>query len=173
MFANGWTLEAAEAVCSDQEGKEAELSIFSTEILDLLTHLVDKSMVLLEEKERLARYRLLETIRQYAGKRLEESEGAEMVRQNHARFFLALAERAELELHGPDQLIWLGRLESEHDNFLAALQCFREQANVQSALRLTGMVLRSFGRLAMSNYGIGKDADTSVKGMSGRRKLLR
>ncbi|MEK7327551.1 MAG: protein kinase, partial [Chloroflexota bacterium] len=92
VFAGGWTLEAAEAVCAG-EGLE------SYEILDLLIQLVNKSLVAVErEQGEEARYRLLETIREYALERLAASGEAETVRREHAEFFLALAQEADPHL---------------------------------------------------------------------------
>src|SRR2546421_4211466 len=86
------------------------------EVLDLLTGLVEKSLVLYEEQGGEGRYRLLETVRQYARDRLLEAGEAEGVRERHRNWFLALAEQAEPELRGPEQGAWLDRLEREHDN---------------------------------------------------------
>ena len=95
----GWTLEAAEAVCSGGDVPEGE-------VLDLLAHLVDKSLVILEWPGELGRYRLLETVRQYGLELLEENAEALFWRQRHASFFLALAEGAEPKLFGPEQDTW-------------------------------------------------------------------
>lgn len=115
VFAGGFTLEAAESVGARGGVEEAE-------VLELLTTLVEKSLVVAEESwERGARYRLLEPVRQYAGEKLEASGDAEVVRSRHAKFFLALAEEAEQELRGPRQVEWLDRLETEHDNLRASL----------------------------------------------------
>ncbi len=115
VFAGGFTLEAAEAV-GEGEGIEG------AEVLDLLSTLVDKSLVVVEEGDEEARYRLLETVRQYGREKLEESEEAERVRRRHANYYLALAEEAERGLSGSDQAPWLARLETEHDNLRAALR---------------------------------------------------
>jgi len=89
VFAGGWTLEAAEAICGG-EGIEAH------DVLDLLTHLVDKSLVVMEGDGGGGRYRLLETIRQYARDRLLESgEEAVVLRESHLEWFLGLAEQGE------------------------------------------------------------------------------
>jgi predicted ATPase/class 3 adenylate cyclase len=112
-FAGGWTLDAAEAACVG-DGIEAY------EVLDLLTQLANKSLVVVESEE--ARYRLLETIRHYARDKLMESGEAGAVRGRHLDFFLNLAEEAEPELIGADQAVWLNRLEVEHDNMRAALE---------------------------------------------------
>jgi len=114
VFAGGWTLEAAEAVCAGG-------GVESTTILDLLTSLVDKSLVLAETQRGQARYRLLETVRQYAREWLREAGEEAEVRTRHRTWYLGLAERAEARMHGPEQLMWLDRLEVEHDNLRTAL----------------------------------------------------
>jgi len=115
VFAGGFTLEAAESV-------GAGGAIEEEDVLDLLSMLVEKSLVVAEESwERGARYRLLEPVRQYAREKLEEIGEAEAVGCRHTGFFLALAEEAETELKGPRQAEWLDRLESEHDNLRAGL----------------------------------------------------
>ncbi len=115
VFAGGWTLEAVEAVCTG-DGVDA------TEILDLMTELVFKSLVLMDAPEGQPRYRLLETIRQYGRDRLDESGETSGVRKRHLHWYLRLAEQAEPELTGADQSMWLDRLEEEHDNLRAALE---------------------------------------------------
>lgn len=131
-FAGGWTLEAAEAVCSGR-GVEA------ADILNLLTQLIDKSLVVVETQGSEARYRLLETVRQYGLDRLMESDAAVDVRARHRDWYLELAERAEQELQGPAQVVWLERLDTEHDNLRAALEWSRtEESGAEAALRLTG-----------------------------------
>ena len=87
------------------------------DVLDLLTRLVDQSLVLAEAPPAgPARYRLLETLRQYAQHKLVEAEEVAAVRARHAAHYLALAEQAAPALHGPEQLAWLDRLEGEHAN---------------------------------------------------------
>jgi predicted ATPase len=116
VFAGGWTLEAAEAICAD-------VQVSAAEILDLLAALVNKSLVMAErEAGQEARYRLLETIRQYGREKLSESGEAGTIRDQQLAFFLALAQRAEPEVQGADQKAWFERLESEHDNLRAALE---------------------------------------------------
>jgi predicted ATPase/DNA-binding CsgD family transcriptional regulator len=131
VFAGGWTLEAAEFVGSggDIEGEE---------ILDLLSGLVDKSMVVAEVGTGNApRYRLLEPVRQYGLERLEEREGADRARRRHAEFYLALTEETEPELKGPRQVELLDRMEEDHDNLRAAIRWTLEQGEAEMALRLT------------------------------------
>jgi predicted ATPase len=91
VFAGGFTLEAVESVCA---GKELERN----EVLQLLSHLVDKSLVLVAEHDREARYRLLETIRQYVWEQLLGSGEERQFLDQHAGYYLALAEEAEPEL---------------------------------------------------------------------------
>jgi non-specific serine/threonine protein kinase len=145
VFVGGWTLEAAEGVCGDPEGRrqKAEGSparttgeasgsqpvrlpsafcLLPSDVLDLLLQLVNKSLVLAEEQGEVARYRLLDTIRQYARDKLLESGEAAALRERHWEWFVALAEEAEPELHGAEQAVWLERLETEHENLRAGLE---------------------------------------------------
>lgn len=129
-FAGGWTLEAAEAVCGEQ-------GICAFDVVDLLTRLVDKSLVIAEEQDGDVRYRLLETVRQYGWERLLAAGESADVQMRHRGWYLALAERAEPELHGPNQGLWLDRLETDHDNLRAALaSSLGEQAGTETGLRL-------------------------------------
>jgi predicted ATPase/DNA-binding CsgD family transcriptional regulator len=133
VFAGGWTLEAAEAVCVG-EGVEADA------VLDLMTQLVNKSLILAErEQGQEARYRILETIREYANERLLEADEGEQLRNQHLDFFLQWTEGAELEVRGPHQLKWLNQLEVEHDNLRAALEWSLTQAeHGEASLQLAG-----------------------------------
>ena len=85
---------------------------------------------------------MLESIRQYAREKLEESGEAEEVRDRHATFFLALAEEAEPQLAGPGQRVWVERLEGEHDNLREALSWVLEQGEGEQALRLGATLWR-------------------------------
>ncbi len=137
VFAGGWTLEAAEAVGADG-GVEDE------DMLVLLGNLVEQSLVTVEpntDNER--RYRMLEPVRQYALEKLEESGEAEAMRRRHAAFFLALAERAEPELRGPDQVEWLNWLDRENDNLRAAMGWALSTGEVETAARM-GLALWLF-----------------------------
>jgi predicted ATPase/DNA-binding SARP family transcriptional activator len=129
VFAGGWTLDAAEAVCADFD-----------DVLDLLSSLVDKSLVVFEVRgEAAGRYRLLETIRQYGQERLAEMEEGPAMRGRHRDYFLALAEAVEPLLSGPEQGMWLERLETEHVNLRAALDwCQAEEEGAEAGLRLAG-----------------------------------
>ncbi len=129
VFAGGVTLEAAERVCGG-EGVEA------TDLLDLLSHLVDKSLVVAETEDGPPRYRLLETVRQYGRDRLREAGEERATRERHRDWFLDLAERAEPELRGHQQSDWLDMLEREHDNLRAALEWSLTSADTDATLRL-------------------------------------
>jgi tetratricopeptide (TPR) repeat protein len=130
VFARGWTLDAAEAVCA-QAGSS---------VLDVLTSLADASLLRLEPLETagVQRFRLLDTIREYAIEQLTAHGEEEEARQAHLAHFLALAEEAEPRLRGPEQLVWLARLEREHDNLRAALSWACVHARAESAWRLSG-----------------------------------
>ncbi len=137
VFAGGFDLDAAEEVCS-RDGIEA------TEVLDVLTRLVDKSLVVAEEREGHARCRMLEPIRQYARQRLIQAGENASARRQHATYFRALAERAEPELWGPDQATWLARLERDHGNLRAALSWYHESADDAEAERCFAVALSRF-----------------------------
>ena len=116
VFAGGWTLAAAEAVTSAGDSGEWQ-------VLDRLAALVDKSLVQADETQGSTRYRLLETVRHYAAERLAQRAGAELdeTRAAHRDYYLALVETAGAHLRGPDEAVWLDRLEAEFDNIRAAL----------------------------------------------------
>jgi predicted ATPase/class 3 adenylate cyclase len=148
VFAGGRTLEAIEAVC-DAEGD------LSVEVLDGVESLVDKS--LLRQEEGVGgepRFVMLETIHEYAREKLEESGEAEAVRRAHAEFFLALAEEAEPELWGPEDVEWLERLEAEHDNMRAALSwALEREEDAELVLRLAGALWRFWEARGYYNEG--------------------
>ena len=152
VFAGGWTLEAAEQVTGYrlQGIGEEVFPVPSHEVLDLLTNLVNKSLVVYEEQSGQGWYRLLETIRQYSRERLAGcGEEVEAVRQRHAVYYLALAEQAEPQILGPEQKRWLERLEKEHSNLRAAMIWFQQSddqtegsARLDQGLRLAGCLWR-------------------------------
>jgi predicted ATPase len=116
VFAGGWTQEAAEEVCGDN-------GIQSSEVFDLLSQLVNKSLLLAETSNTAeTRYRALETIRQYAREKLIDSGEWEDVREKHTRWYVGLAERADRNLSGLHQIKWMDRLEEELDNLRAAME---------------------------------------------------
>jgi predicted ATPase/Tfp pilus assembly protein PilF len=133
VFAGGWTLEAVEPICSGHEITTMGPGPITPD-LDLLAALVDKSLVVEQTSDSAARYRLLETIREYALQRLETSGEADVIRRRHAEYYLALAERAELK--GVQQVYWMHRLGIEYDNFHAVLTWARDQHEIVFGLRL-------------------------------------
>jgi non-specific serine/threonine protein kinase len=156
VFAGGWTLDAAEQICGNSRrqaavraAREPEplpqplpdsyLPIEPGEVLDLLTALVEKSLVLAEHEDGTARFRLLETVRQYTGERLDASGEGACARSAHAEYFLTLAETAQSEMQGPERKPALDRLEAEHDNIRAALTWWFD-CDVEHALRLAAAV---------------------------------
>ena len=131
VFAGGWSLEAAETVCVGEGIDEGE-------VMDLLASLVDKSLVLVtEQRDGVARYRLLETVRQYAREKLEGSGEAGEVRDRHAAWFLALAEEAGPLMMGREQVGWLDRTWREQHNFRAAMRLFLDRKDAGRAIDLT------------------------------------
>jgi predicted ATPase len=100
---------------------------------------VDKSLIRQEEGPNgEPRFVMLETVHEFAREKLQESAEAEEIRRAHAEYFLTLAEEANPELKGANQLQWLERLEAEHDNMRAALSWALERKEVEVALRLGG-----------------------------------
>jgi non-specific serine/threonine protein kinase len=130
VFAGGWSLTAAEDVCVG-EGLERD------EILPCLSALVNRSLVVSHTlRPIVARYGLLETIRQYADEKLLALGERPRLRDRHLRYFLQLAEETESRLSGPFQQLWLSRLEDDHPNFRAALGWSLERHHVEAGLRL-------------------------------------
>ena len=132
VFAGGWTLKAARKVCGDR-------SLPVGSVLDVLSGLVDKSLVAAETQGGSSRYRLLETVRQYGRERLAQTGDESAIRGRHREYYLELAEEIEPRLTGPEQAEWLLRLEAEHDNLRVALGwCQAEQDGAEAGLRLAG-----------------------------------
>ncbi|MFO7742680.1 MAG: BTAD domain-containing putative transcriptional regulator [Anaerolineae bacterium] len=144
VFVGGWTLAAAEAVSCD--------AIPPDEGFDLVASLVDKSLVgVVKGPGGEARYRMLETVRQYGLERLGEAGQVEAARERHARFFADLAERAEEPLHNLQMRAWLEKLEIEHDNLRAALAWSLAHQPPASSLRFAaalGIFWRKRGYLS-------------------------
>jgi predicted ATPase/DNA-binding SARP family transcriptional activator len=142
VFAGGWDLEAAEAV-----GVADPVQPWM--VLDLLSTLMDKSLVVAEEsgEEGLSRrYRMLEPVRQYAREKLHESAEEPEVLRRHAEHYLALAERADPELLGPDQGRWLGRLRTEAGNVRGALSWSLEPGQEEERAELQLRMVAAMGR---------------------------
>jgi predicted ATPase/class 3 adenylate cyclase len=133
VFSGGWTLEAAEAVCSG-DGIETD------QILDLMSQLVNKSLVAVDEHSHgdETHYRILETVRQYAREILFDTEEASPLRDKHLAYFVKLAEQAEPELFRSNQVSWFNKLDKDLDNFRIALEWSLRINNGESALRIIG-----------------------------------
>ncbi|MFI7543218.1 BTAD domain-containing putative transcriptional regulator [Actinoplanes sp. NPDC049599] len=129
VFSGGAGLEAAERVCAGH-GVEPE------QVLEVLTSLAEKSL-LLTEGDGAPRYRMLETIKQYAALRLAEAGEPDRVRQAHLGYFTELAEAAEPHLRRAEQLAWLATLEAEYDNIGTAMRGALAAGEAQAAMRLT------------------------------------
>lgn len=145
IFAGGWTLEAAEAVCaaSDDGPGEAAASVFEG-----MASLLDNTLLSQTEPEGAEpRFGMLETTRAYGRELLVNHGEIEATRQAHASYYLALAERAAQAWEGPQFALWLGRIALDHENLRAALQWALEPGadpeRLEVALRL-GSALRSF-----------------------------
>lgn len=121
VFAGGWSLAAAEQICAGEE-------IEQSSVLDLLTGLVDQSLVHAEQRSDATRYRFLETVREYGLEKLREAGEEAAVRDRHRRWFLDLAERAGPEVWGREQATWLRQLDADLDNFRSALALIEAEA---------------------------------------------
>ncbi len=162
VFVNGWGLEAAEEVCADDEGQltkdektafgdslpsvvapspaghpPSSVSLASSDILDLLTRLVDKSLVIAEELAGESRYRRLETIRQYSREKFAETDEVENMRDRHLQYFVRFSTRAGMQLLSSERSTWTIRLEAEQDNLRAAL-AWGLARHPESALSMVG-----------------------------------
>ena len=144
VFVGGWTMEAAEAV-ANPEG--------NLDVLGGLTSLVEMSLVRLDESESEPRFRMLETIREYAVDRLSDAGEDAAIRERHAAFYLAFAEMAEPELVRANQVEWLERLAADGPNITAALGWFLDQNRVEEGLRLS--VAMRFFWLRRAPFGEG------------------
>jgi predicted ATPase/DNA-binding SARP family transcriptional activator len=166
VFAGGWSIEAAEAVCAESVGgslltvdsrKAAPSSLSTADICGLLAALADRSLVIREVTGGEARYRLLETIQEFALERLAASgEGAlpgatgpspeeHTVRDRHARYFAALVDEARSRHPGAAWAGWLDRLERELDNLRAVLAWLGERGNSEAELRLARALWEFWG----------------------------
>ena len=134
IFRGGFTLETLEQVTAPPTRLP--------NLLDLLTQLVDKSLVIAEPHEGQMRYRLLETLREYALEQFATRTEMAQLQQRHAATFVRLGEQAATELVGARQPAWLMRLESEHANLRGALDYLITQAEGELALRLAAAIYR-------------------------------
>jgi non-specific serine/threonine protein kinase len=135
VFIGGFTLDAAEAVCS--QGMRVN------DTLDLLGHLADKSLVIVEADAEVGgtRYRLLETIRQYALEKLVEAGEGLAIRNQHLEFYVELAEKSEPNIFGRESRLWFAKLDRELDNIRAAIEWSTNSGKAVSALQITGSLV--------------------------------
>jgi len=147
VFAGGFTLEAAEAVCSQRELKRSD-------ILNSLGRLVDKSLVIVEADSEISetRYRLLETIRQYALEKLAGIGEAQEVRDQHLEFFVRLAEQAEANTFGAESWGYTMRMNQELDNIRAAMDWSIQTLQATTALRLAA-AMTNFWPVGLNDIG--------------------
>jgi predicted ATPase/class 3 adenylate cyclase len=133
VFSGGWVLEAAEQVCSGG-------NIKTDDVLDLLDHLVDKSLVVVDVgQNQETRYRTMETIRQYAREKLSERGESAPNRTRHLAYFLKLVRDIEPGLRGPQQVELLNRMEKDIDNLRAALE-WSQDSDPESGLQMASML---------------------------------
>jgi predicted ATPase/DNA-binding XRE family transcriptional regulator len=135
IFVGGCTPEAAEAVCSEGSDRQGE-------VLMGLESLADQSLLVVDERDGEPRFRLLETVREYALERLAASRETDQVRRRHAEVFLRMAENIEPEGAAGEKSVWLARLERENDNLRAALAwSLQHEGTPEMALRLAGALV--------------------------------
>ncbi len=160
IFVGGWTLEAAEAVCPGPRIEQGQ-------VLELLSRLVDKSLVIVEERDGIARYRMLETIREYALEKQTRSSDTSSLRARHMEFFLKLAEASQPRLFSVGWVPLSERLDAEYENLKAAFEWSLENGRAESAMRLAIALARSWhprSYLADAEFWLSKAL--TAKGMS-------
>lgn len=177
-FSGSRSLEAIEAVCNTTgETTAGPLQPLELDTVEGVSSLVDKN--LLQQAAFLGsetRFRMLETIQEYAREKLDESEEGRVLQLRHAEHFLLLAQQAEPELHGPKQVEWLERLKAEHDNFRWALKVAVEQGREETAL-LMGAALMPFWRMR-GHFSEGRNwleaalASSSIPGPARAKALM-
>ena len=138
VFAGGFTLHAAESICSHAELKRSA-------VLDLLGRLVDKSLVVVDSTGGKTRYRFLETIREYGCEKLKDTGEETLVRDHHLEFFMRLAVETEPHLYAPEQAEWFARTDAEIDNLRAALDWSitgteENETRIRNGLQLVGIL---------------------------------
>lgn len=133
VFAGGWTLAAAKAVCADHP-------VTGATIAHLLNQLISQSLVLVETQQGERRYRLLEPVRQFATLQLQAQGEQPVIQRRHAYYFLELAEKLEQVRDTPQEQEWLQRLEPERDNLRAVNLWAFEQKEAEFAQRFNGLL---------------------------------
>jgi predicted ATPase/class 3 adenylate cyclase len=167
VFVGGWTLQAAEQVCAGED-------VVGDEVLDVLASFADKSLVVVEERNGTTRYRMLETMREYARERLNESDDGARVRARHLAFYLALAEEGGPALTGPSQGEWLELLDLERENLLSAhAWCDRAQHGAAMGLRLVHAIKRYWVSRGLLGLGKRVTSEALTRGGAEVRNLER
>ncbi len=133
IFIDGWRLAAAESVCRDESTSSI---VQSEDVLNLLEHLIHKSLVIAEEMGHESRYRMLETMRQYANEKLVEAGERDALRDRHLEYFLQFAETAAPHLIRPEQLEWLAQLDADYENLRLTLEWALSKDSPELSLRL-------------------------------------
>src|SRR5262249_11415242 len=136
VFAGGWTLEAAEAVCAAGGAGGRAAAGPAADVLDRLARLIDKSLVLAEELAGAARYRLVEAVRGDAPERLVASGEGSRVQGRQAAYYVQLAERAGPNTGEQHPRRWFERMQREHANLRAALRWYVHATDAEQGLRL-------------------------------------
>jgi predicted ATPase/class 3 adenylate cyclase len=145
VFAGSFDLAAAEDVLTGHD-------LDALDVVDVLGRLVDKSLVVAETVGTETRFRLLETIRDYAWERLDETDAVDTTSRRHAEHFIGFAERAGEGLRGPDEEEWIDRVDGDLDNLFAALRWAIATDDANVALRLVAPLTVS-GTGAGSPFG--------------------
>src|SRR6185503_3408592 len=172
VFAGTWTLEAVEEVCAGPSAGSGQ-ALTAGEIVPLLVHLVEKSLVLTEQQDGATVYRLLETVRQYGAQRVREAGEEATLRDRHLAWFAAIAEQAEDPLWSPDQVAWFTRLTAAEDNLRAALEWSTQAsaraeqgiAAIDAGLRLGGALWHYWNLCGHLNEGRARLLDLLATGL--------
>jgi predicted ATPase/class 3 adenylate cyclase len=165
VFSGGWMLEAAEAVAAFGDVDESD-------VLDLLTHLVEKSLVVLQSDGE--RYRLLESVKQYGQERLNEAGEEGEARTRHLAFYLALAEKAEPDLLGAEAGASLAKLDAEQPNLLLAhASCDRTESGAMAGLRLVFALRNSWADRGLTGLGHRLTLEALARPGAGERGIAR
>lgn len=163
VFRGGCTVEAAQAVCEEPLA------------LEFLTQLRERSLVTVEHDGAEPRFRLLETLREFAGEQLSEQlsqEDRARLRGRHGEWFLGLAEESRAALRGPEQARWLERLGADEDNLRAALDAMHESVDrVESELRLVGALVQFWAMRGSLREGRGRIEDALARGADAPARL--
>ena len=165
VFAAGWTLAAAESV-------GAGGTVDASDILDLTDRLVQKSLVEFDAED--GRYRLLETVRQYAQERLDQAGEGSLTRTRHLTFYVALAQKSFWKILGPEQRAWMSRLDLERENLLAAhAWCDHAEEGGESGLRLVSAVRNYWLHAGLLELGYRVTVEALARTTAQHRNLTR